>query len=286
MSLELKKAFPSVGQSWGIAGITIAAMLLFTPVYIGLNGPEFYDMGMLIYYVLAMGLPFLYARKMRKERNNIGSFDFDLTNWKIIALVIVAIIAIQFAIISPIIGLIPMADFIIKMAEQLANLNPIVGFLMLVIAAPILEELIFRGVILDGLLQRYSPSKSIFISALLFGIVHLNPWQFIAALLIGIFSGWVYYKTRKLSLSIIIHMTNNFLAFVMMQIEGGEINPDQSYFEPFGGISYFFVIVIGGLAISVLSIYFLTKEFAKKEVIDWDNMYQNNLPQKPAIKED
>ena len=285
MNLKLNKAFPSINQSWGIAGITIAAMILFTPIYIGLNRPEWHDIGMLIYYVLAMGLPFLYAHKMRKERNNIDSFDFNLTNWKAIALVIVGIIAIQFAIISPIIGLIPMSEFIIQMAEQLSKLNPLVGFVMLVIAAPILEELIFRGVILDGLLQNYSPRKSIFISSLLFGIVHLNPWQFIAAFFIGIFSGWVYYKTRKLSLSIIIHMTNNFLGFVSMQIEGGDINPDQSYFEPFGGVAYFFLIVIVGLAITIFSVYLLNKEFVKIKAPDWANIYKNSLPERPIIKE-
>lgn len=46
----------------------------------------------------------------------------------------------------------------------------------MVIAAPVLEELIFRGMMLEGLLKKYSPVTSIIISSILFGVAHLNPW--------------------------------------------------------------------------------------------------------------
>src|SRR5690606_30966839 len=85
----------------------------------------------------------------------------------------------------------------------------------IVIAAPILEEVIMRGIILDGLLKRYSPVRSILFSSFLFGLLHLNPWQMVSAMVIGIFAGWVYYRTRSLALPILIHATNNLSAFSM-----------------------------------------------------------------------
>ena len=54
---------------------------------------------------------------------------------------------------------------------------------LLVIVAPLTEELLFRGIILRGLLSRFRPVTAIVITGLLFAAVHLNPWQFFSALL-------------------------------------------------------------------------------------------------------
>jgi len=73
------------------------------------------------------------------------------------------------------------------------------------------EELLFRGLILDGLKNNYSKRKAIIISALLFGIIHLNPWQFYSAFIIGLISAWICIETNSILLSIYIHFFNNAL---------------------------------------------------------------------------
>ena len=50
----------------------------------------------------------------------------------------------------------------------------------------VLEEMLFRGVTLRGFLRRYSRTFAIRWSAALFGIAHLNLYQFMTALAIGI----------------------------------------------------------------------------------------------------
>ena len=52
---------------------------------------------------------------------------------------------------------------------------------LLVVAAPLTEEALFRGVILRGFLGRYAVRRAILASALLFAVFHLNPWQFVGA---------------------------------------------------------------------------------------------------------
>ena len=52
------------------------------------------------------------------------------------------------------------------------------GIMRVIIIAPIVEELIFRGVIMSGLMRNYKVGWAIFFSALLFALFHLNPWQF------------------------------------------------------------------------------------------------------------
>lgn len=260
--IENKKIYyPSSGQSWGIVGIAILSMLLFSPINLILNKVLGKEISFLVYYLFATGVPFGIAHLIREKRTGIKKYDFSLSSMKIMALVSISIIAIQTGIISPIVNLLPMPEFMQKVFLEFVNQNGVFSFISIVIAAPILEELIFRGIILNGLLQRYSPVKSIILSSILFGIVHLNPWQFISAFIIGIFSGWVYYKTRKLSLSILIHFINNLAAFIGMYFMDTETMMNESLSELYGGFTNLFLITTGAILLSIFGILLLKKEF-------------------------
>ena len=49
------------------------------------------------------------------------------------------------------------------------------AFFKVAVIAPVVEELIFRGLILQGFRKNYSPGFAVFMSALLFSLYHLNP---------------------------------------------------------------------------------------------------------------
>ncbi len=83
--------------------------------------------------------------------------------------------------------------------------NPIVGFIGTVIMAPIFEEIVYRGIMLDELLVKYNYKKAIIISALIFAVIHLNFVQLTDAFIAGIILGTVYCKTKCLIPCIIIH---------------------------------------------------------------------------------
>lgn len=89
-------------------------------------------------------------------------------------------------------------------------------FFWVAITAPIIEEILHRGIILRGFLRHYSPKTAIFLSAFVFAIIHLNPWQFPAALILGLVFGWWFYKTRSLISCIVAHMFNNALPYLLM----------------------------------------------------------------------
>lgn len=86
------------------------------------------------------------------------------------------------------------------------------GIIAITLVGPLLEELLFRGAITRALLQQYNPTKAILISALLFGIFHINPAQILPAFLIGILFAWTYYKTASLIPCILMHILNNSLS--------------------------------------------------------------------------
>lgn len=95
------------------------------------------------------------------------------------------------------------------------------GVLAMVVIAPIVEEVVFRESVL-GYMIRHGANYwlAIFLSALLFGIVHFNPAQIPFAFFIGILLGIVYVKSKSILLTGFIHMLNNFLAVKEMQFLG------------------------------------------------------------------
>lgn len=90
------------------------------------------------------------------------------------------------------------------------------AILKVVIIAPVVEELIFRGVIMHGLMRNYSKFTAVFVSALLFALFHLNPWQFPATFVLGLVLGILMVRTRNIFLCILSHAINNGLVLVGM----------------------------------------------------------------------
>ena len=91
------------------------------------------------------------------------------------------------------------------------------AILKVVIMAPVIEEMIFRGVIMHGLMRNNSKFTAVFVSALLFALFHLNPWQFPATFVLGIVLGILMLRTRNIYLCILGHAINNGLVLISIQ---------------------------------------------------------------------
>lgn len=77
------------------------------------------------------------------------------------------------------------------------------------------EEFFFRGVLQTGLCAKMKPAIAVVGAAAVFALCHLNPWYFPFYLILGIFFGAVYLKTRSLFLSVLAHFVNNALGVVL-----------------------------------------------------------------------
>lgn len=91
-------------------------------------------------------------------------------------------------------------------------------FIQTCLIAPVAEELIYRKFILNSLLNNGNAFKSIVLSSFLFSIYHLNLLQGINAMIIGIFLGYLYYKTCSINICILLHFVNNFINFIILII--------------------------------------------------------------------
>ncbi len=96
---------------------------------------------------------------------------------------------------------------------------------VLVILAPVIEEFIFRRLIIDRL-RPYGESAGVFISALLFGLFHGNLNQFFYAFGLGALFAFIYIKTGRLRYTIFLHMVINLLGGVLapLLLKGLDLN--------------------------------------------------------------
>ena len=112
------------------------------------------------------------------------------------------------------------------------------SFLALVVVAPLTEEFLFRGIILRGFLRNYRVRTAVIGSALLFGLFHLNPWQFVPAFFAGLLLAWLFIGTRSLVPCLFAHALNNSLPLLIsslgVSIPGYTAPSDHApQFQPF-----------------------------------------------------
>lgn len=126
--------------------------------------------------------------------------------------------------------LVPVPGFLLEFFTGIHESPLWMSILLLVIVAPVTEELLFRGVILRGLAMRVGSGVAVLVSALLFALVHLNPWQFLTAFPLGLLLGWWYLRTGSLTPCILGHALLNGLFVVVSRVDlgvPGMIPPDD-----------------------------------------------------------
>ncbi len=189
------------------------------------------------------------------------SFSFKSTNFYTYLLIFPMMLGMMF-IVEYITSLIPTEgvfwgkyyDFFNQLMDQL-SLDPIVMIVTAVVMAPIFEEIIFRGIIQKGLINKgVQPWKAILFSAILFGIIHANPWQFVGAVLLGSVLGIVYERTKSLLLPILLHAFNNLCSSIFVSFI-----PEETFSELFKVPKE--IILLAGLIIFFVFYYFFTRRY-------------------------
>ncbi|NER29528.1 MAG: CPBP family intramembrane metalloprotease [Symploca sp. SIO1C4] len=91
------------------------------------------------------------------------------------------------------------------------------------VVAPITEEFIFRGVILQRWASKWGTTPGIWFSSIVFGCLHVNP---IGLSVFGIVMALLYLRTRTLIVPIIAHLLNNFLAILPQFLSNNNLETD------------------------------------------------------------
>ena len=86
-------------------------------------------------------------------------------------------------------------------------------FIAAVIVAPIVEEFIYRKLIIDRLYV-HGEAIAILVSSIIFALAHGNLYQVVYAFLNACILGWIYTRTGRLRYTIAFHMLTNFLGSI------------------------------------------------------------------------
>jgi Predicted metal-dependent membrane protease len=239
-----------------------------------LNGAEWSVTFGLLFYVLITYWMLRNFRKIHLDYSRfIGHIPWNY-NWFFLLTIVFAVILFSLGMneltryiistIDPgILGEIPRTSlFYTPQDTPLAPFMNFLDFLTGVIAAPIVEELLFRGVMLHRFTFKWGLKKAILATSIIFGLLHAD---FIGAFVFGMVMCILYIKTGTIIIPIIAHMLNNLLAYGMQMLSN--INQQNTALvsstpHPNIGVAAFLLMVAG-----IIIFYFIYR--------NWPQVYWN-----------
>ncbi|MDH6593116.1 membrane protease YdiL (CAAX protease family) [Variovorax sp. TBS-050B] len=123
-------------------------------------------------------------------------------------LLVPGLMLLMSAVLYLLVRVAPLSAWEESMFSRMAD-GSIAATLAVCVMAPLLEEMLFRGIVLRGFLRRYGRWQAIVGSALVFGAAHMNIYQFAVGLVLGTVLGWLYERTRSLIPCIALHAAYN-----------------------------------------------------------------------------
>lgn len=187
-----------------------------------LNNPMVILWGLVSSAIIQMALMWLYLRKDGRARL-LGLTDFGRLSFsRVAALAIVFVVAamlFNFLYAHYAIPGVKMQEEMEKMIASIPRtpLNIAAGLFAIGIAAPIVEELLFRGM-LQNALGKYMPFwGAIILSSLAFALVHMQPYAIPGLMSLSLAFGFLYHLTGSLRTNILLHMANNIFALLITQ---------------------------------------------------------------------
>ena len=193
---------------WAIAIFLAVFPLLLVPAVWLIR-----DRGMLAMLAtfFATGLIALAVAMAPIGRAALPALGFRRAGWRPIVFGTVGALVVSVAVTQ--IGIEPQG---IKQAMEVAREPAMFAASLAVMAglAPLVEELIFRGLLYGWLAGRWGTVAAWIVSSLAFAAAHVEPAHVILVLPLGLFFGWLRRRTDSLWPSLVAHMVNNGLAVV------------------------------------------------------------------------
>ena len=180
---------------------------------------------------------FFFCKKNKIQVFKASSISFKL-DWRKI-LIVVGISVTSVFLVSPFVSLFDygLSQLGYNPSDSLPyvmnnGLRYVVGLIAMAVLPAICEELMFRGLILKGLEDKFGQHGAVFISATMFMLLHGSLQQTIYQFLIGVLLGYVMVYGKNVLYPMIMHFVNNAIVVTMSFIytlKGIDVNVDPVY---------------------------------------------------------
>ncbi len=171
-----------------------------------------YEAGMysLVSYLITISITIFAALLLRWIRGGkapVAKFSYRGFNpsvllWSIVMLICVAII------FDPLMRLLPSPPELVGRGWAMV--------VTLIVVAPVFEELLCRGIILESIRAKWGVWAACLLSSVMFAVMHFHPSASINALVVGIILSYIYVRSDSLFAPIILHAFNNALAYMLI----------------------------------------------------------------------
>lgn len=131
-----------------------------------------------------------------------------------------------------------------------------VQILATAVAAPIVEEFLFRGLIFKRLRDSLKFVPSTLLSALLFGIIHANALQFAYAFILGLLLAYIYEQFKSVWAPVLFHAGANLISVIVTAIV-----PEEGIGLGMGG---YMLLTVVELAVTFLLLWVIKLKVNRK----------------------
>lgn len=245
-NVNVKSVFSRVGLAAAVLGVVVNLVQMLIITIFNIVNPAFESNGWFRYLLIAVsfyliGFPlccFILKRipdghKREEESLTFGGFiKFFLISYFV--MVLLNLFTMGFILV---VGKVKGADVVNPLEGVISNSSIWATIIFAGILSPIIEEILFRGVMLNKL-RTYGDKIAIITTALLFGLFHENFSQFFYAVGLGVVFAYVTLKTGTIKYSIGLHIMINMMGSVI----GTKVLSSNTATMIFGIVVWVFVI--------------------------------------------
>jgi membrane protease YdiL (CAAX protease family) len=249
--------FSSILSSFGILILVLVCLSLATLPLKSLVTHLGTEFAQLCFQLIGMVPVIFVLALIARGKEHAPRLNYQPSQLRAYVLTVIVAVALMFGVVNPISSMIPIPEEAKDLFLKTMTQTSVFSFVLLVIAAPLTEELIFRRYMLSGLLSRYSPVFAIVLSSFWFGLMHMNPWQFVTGVVLGIFAGWIYYRTHNILFPICTHAAVNLSAYATRLYLQDKITRDMTMIDSVGGVTNVIILSFVCLAIVAIGLLYL-----------------------------
>ena len=239
------------------------------------------DLNIILNYFLNQGIIILFGYISAVfiiifiYKKNKGNFkiNFDYNNLDISILLFIIPVAVSSQIIgSEIENLISILikrslnfyQAIITLAKLPGISGLFLSIILIAVIPAIVEEILFRGIIQKGLINKYNTNTGIILASFLFAIIHINPHVLLTIFLFAILLGFVYHIYKNILYNILIHFTLNFLAVLLIRYDNFHLKGLNSDLDKTSHVNIYLILM--SLIIIGLFVYlYIIKQIKKND---------------------
>lgn len=225
-------------RRWGLGdaalGLVVATVLsvVGAGVWIGVQGDDRRTLGLALASLVGLWLGLAGAPVLAARTKGSGSVVDDFGLWArrtdvplgvvvgvASQLVLVPLLYLPFKYLAP--------DFYDRVGEGSEEVldtasrgGLVVLVLLLVVGAPVVEELFFRGLLLGALLRRFGrPGLAVAVAAVVFGVTHYDVAALLGLAAFGVVLGLLVVRTRRLGPAVVAHAAFNAVTVLTYLVE-------------------------------------------------------------------